>query len=101
MILNGIFYAEIDLNGNEKKEGEFISKAWYSLRMDEKSPDEGICKKSFSDWVTDLSWIEQDHIVFVIKGNVTDSTYEIIEKINRYWESKKIQTPGKKTLKKS
>lgn len=84
MILENVFFAEIELeNGSEK---EFIEKGWYALNVHTQYPNEKISADAFLDWARDLSWIEEKHIVILVKGSADEEARETIEFLNEEWE---------------
>lgn len=84
MILENVFFTEIELeNGSEK---EFIEKAWYALNVHTKYPNEEISADAFLDWARDLRWIKEKNVVILIKGSIDEETRETIEFLNEEWE---------------
>ena len=84
MILENVFFTEIELeNGNLD---EFVEKGWFALKVNEVYPEEEIGNNAFFDWARDLSWIEQKHIVIVVKGILSDDVKEIIDCISEFWD---------------
>ena len=84
MILKDVFYTEIELEKGDFN--EFVDKGWYALNMHIAYPDEEIGGNGFLDWARDLCWIEQKHVVIVIKGKVNDDTLKEIEFLDDFWE---------------
>lgn len=98
MILENVFFTEIELeNGSEK---EFIEKGWYALNIHTKYPNEEISADAFLDCTRDLSWIEEKHIVILVKGSIDEETRETIEFLNEEceeeWKTSKKEDYKKK-----
>ena len=87
MILkNNVFVTQIQLdNGTEI---EFADKAWYALNIHKIYPDEQIGIDAFLDWARDLTWIKENHIIIIVKGNITDEITKLIEFIDESWENR-------------
>ncbi len=83
MIIENVFYAEIQLKNGDLD--EFAEQGWYALKVNEEYPEEEIGNNAFLDWARDLTWIEEKHIVVVVKGSMKEETHEIIEFLNRHW----------------
>ena len=84
MILENVFFTEIELENRDLD--EFVEKGWYALNVHTEYPEEKIRNNAFFDWARDLSWIQQKHIVILVKGLIDQKTREIIEFLNDEWE---------------
>jgi len=97
MILENVFFTEIELQKGNLD--EFVEKGWIALKVNEAYPEEEIGNDAFLDWARDLFWIKQNHIVIVVKGNITDDVKEIIDCISEFWD-RNLSTSKKEDYKK-
>ena len=84
MILENVFFTEIELENGGLD--EFVEKGWYALNVHLEYPEEEVGNNAFLDWARDLSWIEEKHIVILVKGSVGEEARETIEFLNEEWE---------------
>ena len=97
MILENVFFTEIELEKGNLD--EFVEKGWYALNVHTEYPEEEVGNNAFLDWARDLFWIKQNHIVIVVKGNITDDVKEIIDCISEFWD-RNLATSNKEDYKK-
>lgn len=97
MIIENVFCAEIQLKNGDLD--EFVEQGWYALKVNEEYPEEEIGNNAFLDWARDLTWIEEKHIVIVVKGKINERTQNAISLLDRHWANN-FQNSNKEEYKK-
>ena len=86
MIIEGAYFREITMQEPTAKEfirrfGEAVDMLPHAV---EKNYD-AMNMDQFLDWATDLMWIEDKHLIFIVRGAISDDVRELMNDIINFW----------------
>lgn len=98
MIIEGAYYREIIMQEPTSK--EFIRKFGEAVDMLQHAVEkeyETMKIVQFLDWATDLWWIEERHLIFIVKGKVSEEVRKLMVEIINFWrdEAEHVIVGGK------
>ena len=98
MIIEGAYYREIIMQ--EPTEKEFIRKFGEAVDMLQHAIEKSYSVMNmdqFLDWAKDLWWIEEEHLIFIVKGNVSEEVKKLMTSIINFWrdEAEHVIVEGK------